>query len=748
MAHAPPVVRLALAYAAGVASGLVGAPWWIAPLALAVFLVAPQGASPRPATGIVWMVALVVGWVGAELTAPPAACAPPGATGHQATLEGRFLASPRAGSAPFRRSEGCGDVTVVSADPEVRAGRPVRVVGSWREGRVRPWFHATEVAPGAAGEREWRWRSVLWRDALVERLGRLYGDRAPLVAALTLARREGLDPELSDRFARAGIAHLLAISGFHVGVLAGGALALLALLGVGARLRELGAAGAACAYVAFIGAPDAAARAAIMLTLVVASRARGGPPARWGPLGGALLLLLAVDPRSLAGVGFQLSFAGVAGLVAWTGPCAGFLMRASRRLLPRAAVDAVAAGVAATVATLPVVAWHFERVSLVGIPATLLATPLVALALGGALATLLLDFAWPASAAFLAGGVGVLLDGVETTATVAASWPWASVWTTPQSVGAGIAGVVLAALVARQPRVGARARRVLVAVYAATGILAWPLLLGWQGRGTLEVVVIDVGQGDAVAVRTPRGRWLLVDAGPPVRDLDPGAHPVVRALRARGVRRVEALVLTHADLDHIGGATAVLRSLPVGAVYDPGLAAPKEDLVRVLATAAERGVPWRVARAGERLAIDGITIDVLHPPATLPAGVETNAASLVALLSFGAFDLLLTGDAYTDAERTIASGLPDIEVLKVGHHDSDTSTDSLLLASARPELAVVSVGRGNRYGHPSPVVLSRLERSGASVRRTDRDGTLTVLARDDGRYEVRAERALGSDAGR
>jgi competence protein ComEC len=133
-------------------------------------------------------------------------------------------------------------------------------------------------------------------------------------------------------------------------------------------------------------------------------------------------------------------------------------------------------------------------------------------------------------------------------------------------------------------------------------------------------------------------------------------------------------------------------------------------------------------------------LDVLHPPDSIPADAESNAMSVVLRLTFGDFDALLTGDAYKDVERALVPGLEPIEVLKVGHHGSDTSTDSLLLVRTRPEVALISVGGSNRYGHPAPEVLGRLERSGVEVRRTDLEGTLSVVARPDGRYDVIRDR--------
>ena len=548
-----------------------------------------------------------------------------------------------------------------------------------------------------------------WRDGLVRRLERLYGERAPLVAALVLARREGMDRALGETFARTGIAHLLAISG----ILGGAALALLRLVRVGRRRAGLGAAALAWAYVGLIGFPAVACRAALILALVAIAKARGCPPARWGALATALLILLVIDASKLTSAGFQLSFMGAAGLVAWARPVTGAIRRATASRCPQGVASGLGVGVAATLATLPVVAWHFERVSLVGIPVTLAATPLVSLALPGAIASVMVDPLSPGFAAFLAGGVDVLLGALEWGTGRVAEWRWASAWTSRASVAAGLVGCAIGSSVARHPRVRARGRWAVVTAYVAIGLVAWPLLVTLRGWGTLEVLMIDVGQGDAIALRSPRGRWLLVDAGPPLRTgPDPGAHPVVRALRARGVGRLEGFVLTHPDLDHIGGATAVIASFDIGAVYDPALPAGKTDYLEVLAAASAASVPWVAARAGRTIDCDGVTVQILHPSDPLAAEGGVNEASVILRVTYGDFDALLTGDAYKEVERRIAALVTDLELLKVGHHGSDTSTDSLLLALAQPEVAIVSVGRANRYGHPDPDVLGRLERAG------------------------------------
>jgi competence protein ComEC len=737
----PPVARLSLAFSAGAALALLPAG---RPLPSALFLIPFLAALirpfPRPAVGLLLAAVALAGLLaGAEAGHRGAGCPASGLA--PLDLTGYLVAAPVRGRGTFLAVEGpcAGDVRV-AVPGSLAPGVPVRIRGRWREEPYGRVLAAREVLPpidprflpGATLTR--------WRGHLTDRLATLYGPRSPMVAALTLARKEGLDPGLREAFARSGTAHLLAISGFHVGVIALILVAFLRRIGVSRRTAALGAALGAWAYVALLGFPDAASRAALILTAVAASRAAGRPPARWGALGSALLFLVALDPRHLLAPGFQLSFAGAAGLVAWGRGATRWAATSLR--LPRELASAVGAGVAATVATLPVVAWHFERVSLVGIPATLAATPLVVVALPGALASLAADALHPAAGRFLAGGVESLLRLLEWVTRAAAAPEWASLWVPRTWVPVAFVSVWAGGVLLVPQGGGARLRRGMGLVAALAGLVIWPTLVGLQGRGTVELLVIDVGQGDALALRTPQGRWILVDAGPP-RDGDPGGHPVVRALRRAGVSRLEVLVLTHPDLDHIGGAAAVLEALPVARVLDPGLAARKDAYVEVLEAAVARGVPWQAVREGDRFDLDGVELTVLNPLVreAVEGDAESNAASVVVAVRFGAFDALLTGDAPVDVERAILSGVSSsLEILKVGHHGSATSTDPALLAHAHPRVALLSVGRGNRYGHPAAAVLARLQEAGVEIHRTDREGSVRVLGRRGGEIQVEVER--------
>ena len=565
-----------------------------------------------------------------------------------------------------------------------------------------------------------------------------------------LSRKEGLDPDLREAFARSGTAHLLAISGFHVGVVAGLLLALLRAVRLGAGRALLVGAGGVWGYVLVIGAPDAAVRAAILLSLAGVARAVGRPLAAEGGLAAAFLLLATLDPGAPGRPGFQLSFAGAAGL-ARLAPLLAARLRTAWAPLPSTLRSALAAGVGATLATLPVVAWHFERISLVGIPGTVVAGPLVALAIPGLLLVLLAGPLSEPLGSFLAGGTELVLVALVAAVEAFAAPSWASLdvgraWVLAAAAGAGGAALLLMPA----SRLGRGARSLVLIGGAAAAVLLAPVARAVGDRATVGIEVLDVGQGDAILLRSPGRRWLLVDAGPRSGEFDAGLRRILPVLRRRGIRRLEALVLTHPDLDHVGGAAAVLEGVRVGAVLDPGHPRGTDAFIEALEAAGAVGTPWSATARGMTLRLDGMTVEVLHPDpdsaGALPSRLagarraEPNALSVILLVRHGAFTALLTGDAPREVEERIAAAAGSGQLLKVAHHGSGTSSSREFLEQVSPALALVSVGRGNRYGHPAPEVLARLEGAGARVLRTDVQGALAVRAREDGSWTLSAER--------
>jgi competence protein ComEC len=777
------VTWLAAAWGAGIGLGLAGLPTGPA-LLLPLLLLVPLQPWRRPGGSLPLLAVVAVAGVlagGGARAKSASDCRLELPREGRWTVVGRFEARVEPGRAgPFRVEAGLpgGCRASIRAAwprdlPPPPTGVRLELQGRW-EGRSFPepgrgaWAGRLLVQSGPEPVRveggDLHGRLLRLRGAVQDRIHRLWGARAPMVEALVLARREHLDPDLRAAFGRTGTAHLLAISGFHVGVVAGILLSLLRIGGVRPARAAAGAAAGSWIYVLGIGAPHAALRAAVILTLLAAARVRGSPSNAVGTLSTAFLLLLLLDPSSLASVGFQLSFAGTLGLVTLRRPLEGWIEAGWRRLgweAPRkgpsattsdrwlrGSSDGVVAGVAATLPTLPLLAWHFDQVSVVGVPATLTVSAAVALAIPGIAASLLLSLLLPPLGSFLAGGTGLLLAAVERMILGWDALPWAAIWVSrPALLTVLVVGTATGWWLrrTRAGRIRAPARRALAASAAATAILLLPLV---PLDRNLDLHVIDVGQGDAFALRLPGGRWIAVDAGPAGPGWDAGARRVVPYLRRHGARRLEALVLTHAHLDHLGGARAVLDDLPTRGVLEPARVTASDAYLQAMRAAARQGSSWWAAETGQRFVRGGVALEILHPlPAVRPEGVgsgadegpraDPNRVSVVLLVQYGASSILFTGDAYAEVETAVLDRIPaPLTVLKVGHHGSRTSTSEALIRAVAPRVAVIPTGDGNRYGHPHPEVVERLEAAGAEIRRTDRDGSFRIRLRPDGRWRI------------
>jgi competence protein ComEC len=601
-----------------------------------------------------------------------------------------------------------------------------------------------------------------FRVAQQARLRSLLPRRWPLAEALLLAQKSGLTPETRARWVAAGLVHLLAISGMHVGLIAAGVLAAAGAAGLPRRRSRRLAVLLTGAYVLFLGAPTAALRALLQATLLLTSVELQRPAEPFTLLAAAGMTILLLEPMALLEPGFQLSFAGMIGLIGWRRP----ICDALPRRLPAWVREGLAAGIAASALTTPIAALHFGQAAWIGIVGSLIAVPL----LGAAVAALLLALLVATLTGSTAGPHALLADALlrmlELVADLSARLPGGHAFVSAPTVLALLAAAAAAILVRGllQQRAGAaeslpppmgapdeayqryagrlRSARLRWLIGAAAGLAvltAAPVLRPHDG--SLYIHAIDVGQGDALAIRTPRGRWVLVDAGPRTAHADAGRDRVVPFLLRQGARRVDALILTHSDADHIGGAAAVLEAFDVPLVIDPGLPAGKDLFIDLLAAARSGGQRWVAGNDGIAFSIDDVQFTLLYPLASLDASGTANDNSLVFRLDFGTFTALFLGDAPEAVEDELVALYGErlrASLLKVGHHGSATSTGEALLTAARPVIALVSAGRRNRYGHPSPIVLHRLARHEVRVLRTDEIGTISVRVTRAGQLRVLA----------
>jgi competence protein ComEC len=561
---------------------------------------------------------------------------------------------------------------------------------------------------------------------------------ADLLRGFVLGQDDRIDPETVEDFKRSGLAHLLAVSGQNVLLLAVLAAAILGALGVPLRSRLVWILLAIALYVPVAGASPSIQRAGIAGAAGVVAALASRPHARWQALLLAAAGTLALNPRATGDVGWQLSFAAVVGILLFAGRLRSVL-GGSAGGARGALAEGAALTLAATLATAPLMAHHFGTASLVALPANAAALPAVAPVMWlGMLAGAAGQFAWVPVEPFtwLAGGLAGYVAQV-------AAWFAAPSWAlveAPLPGGLPFAAVLLAlvgaaalALRSAGRRVGlrppnARAGSVRRWLPAALAACAVALLLAPLGRGPgepgiprggLRLRFLDVGQGDAILLEPAGEDPVLVDTG------TAGAG-VVDDLAAAGVGRLEAVVITHPESDHSGAVTEVLAGFDVGRVVFARLER------RAIGAARAAGVPLSRVVAGDRMRIGPLRLEVLWPPGGRLAAArraggalsgDPNETSLVLRASSGRFEALLTGDA----EAEIAPVHPGrLELLKVAHHGSEDAGLERLLAEARPAVAVLSVGSENPYGHPAGPTLAALAAAGTRVLRTDEDGEVVV----------------------
>ena len=617
------------------------------------------------------------------------------------------------------------------------ARRGTTLVGTVKSGAlVEVLARGTRVDEMFASARAFARRAI--RDAV----SRWNAQSGAIVAAIVIGDRAGLDDDVEQRLQEAGTYHVIAISGGNIAILAGILIFAFRTAGWLGRISMWSAIVVLLAYARLVGGGASVDRATLMAIVYFGARAFDQ---RSPPLNALALvagLLVATDPLSIADPAFVLTVGATLAILL-------VVPVVAVRQMPWWAAQAVAilaASAASEAALLPVGAMAFSRITFAGLALNFVAIPLMAVAQLAGMAVVPLAAASPDAASLVGwvahmGAVGLVrsADLVRVVPVLsyrvappawlvivlyyAAVCAWWALWRR-RVEGVGRAETSSTRTV----------RRALAAIAAATAL--WMVvdprsIVRQRGDGRLHVTFLDVGQGDAMFVVFPAGSTMVVDAGglSSSSSFDIGDRVVAPVIRDAGFRRVDVVALSHGDPDHIGGAASILGEFRPREVWE-GIPVPRSETLTALRTQAQAdGARWANVYAADHRFVDGVAIVARHPSvADWERQKVRNDDSMVLELRWRDVSVLLTGDIGTVPERAIAPTIPPsrLRVVKIPHHGSLTSSSRDFVNAIHPQIAIVSAGRSNHFGHPVPEVLDRYRAAGAEVFRTDRDGAVTV----------------------
>jgi DNA internalization-related competence protein ComEC/Rec2 len=543
--------------------------------------------------------------------------------------------------------------------------------------------------------------------------------------ALVLGERSRMDEATTRDLQKSGLFHLFAISGAHIAIVS----ALLFFLFRAFRIAERPSYLLLLLLLVFYGflveGRASVIRAVVMAAAFIIGKLLWKDVHLLNTISLSALGILFVRPFQLFDAGFQLTFAATLGLILFFPS-----IRAALPRLPFKIEELFALSVAAQMAVLPIIAATFHRVIFSGLILNLIGIPLVTVVMAAGYVFLPLSFVFPFAAGIAASGLSFLLRILLDSTRLLDGLPFLSS-RVPTPPGPVVAAYYVFLLLLLLPARFVRLRRFSFAGFAAALIVLTTHPFPADVKD-LTVTVIDVGQGESVLVEFPGSEKMLVDGGGlPTGTFDIGEHVVSPFLWNKGIKKIDRLVLTHPHPDHLNGLAAVARNFSIGEFWE-GTPAPEDARYRALREELG-GVPVRGVGRGFNHNLGGVDIAVLAPAETSGAKAPGNDSSIVLRLIYGSTAFLLTGDIGRDVEREILAAGFDVraQVLKAPHHGSDSSSTEEFLEAVRPEVIVVSAGRGNRMGLPHPAVLDRFGKCGARVLGTDRQGAVEI--RSDGR---------------
>ncbi len=579
---------------------------------------------------------------------------------------------------------------------------------------------------------------VKWRRRIGAAIEDLYcREDASFLMGILLGSTEGIPRETKNAFSRAGIYHILAISGLHVGLIAGMLYILFSLSGISPMWSVMISAPVLFAYGLVTGMKPPVQRSIVMVTLVMTGVSLQRKIDLVNLLAGVAMLLLLLSPPMIRAPGFQMSFLATWGILElYPGLTERFPILSSGKHHPifRRLLQVVGVTLCAQIPLVPLMASFFHRLALMAPFANLIALPLmgilfplgslsvgVKMILGGALARPLV---WATS---------FLIDVLFRTAAFFSQPTLSSIYMAPFDLIEIISFYIILACSVQFLRGRISWEVLLIAFFIAGDSIAAYLL--FTGHPPLRVTFLDVGQGNGTVIEFPTGEVMIFDGGPASGSWDAGRQVMAPYLAERGIREVDIMGFSHPQLDHIGGLPFIMDNFKVDALFGAAKPAPIEAYSEILGRALDEKLPFYLLGRGDSFRVGDVDVQVLHPTGEWldddPVPEDMNDASVVLKVSYGGLSFLMTGDIGTAVESELVAQVADeleSDVLEVPHHGSLYSTSGSFIDAVKPEIAVVSVGRGNPFGHPAPALMKLLADDGIVTLRTDRLGAVIFVA--------------------
>jgi len=533
-----------------------------------------------------------------------------------------------------------------------------------------------------------------------------------------------LDEDLKDKYQKAGVVHILVASGQQVAILIGVALASGKIVGMRTLSASMVTSFLIWFFAAMAGFCPSILRASIMGQIVVAGKAIEREGEFYNSLSAAALVLLLMNPNNLFDIGVQLSFVATWALVY----IAPFIQDILGRHIRSEASELLSVAFAPVIATMPLCVYYFSTLSFVSFFSNLFVVPLAeAVTTAGFICAFLSVVFYPA--AWILGKVLVsLLFFLDIAVAFFSSFPFARVYISqPNAFFVFSYFAVLIWFIEMIKKNGVRTFFSCIKRPAAVVLfllLFAPIVLAGKD---LSVTVLDVGQGDSIFIRSPEGKTLLIDGG----TSKVGKSVVLPFLKKMGVNNIDLLVLTHPHDDHVAGLPYIMNNVKISQVLDIGLPHTSAYYINFLKLVEKNRIKYTVAKSGQKFFLGSAAATVLAPFGEGEnSGRDLNNNSVVLRLVYGRTSFLFMGDAGFEEESAIlARGIAlKSDVIKIGHHGSSTSTGDDFFGRVRPSISVISVGRVNRYGHPSPRAINIVNSLGSKLYRTDIDGAVTMTS--------------------